>query len=150
MKAIIITLILSIIAGILYRLGGKRGFDTKFRDCGCPAVFILSLIVLGKVSGLWAWLSLIPSFGLMFGALTTYRYFLTKPQDYKPGHYALHGLMVSLAFFPLAIVTHKWLFFGLRGLSTALFLYIWACITSWDDLEEWGRGLFINLSVFLM
>ena len=57
----------AVLSAILYRLGGMNGMNTKFRDFGCPAVFIGVMCL----SGNWSWFVLL-SGALMFGALCTY------------------------------------------------------------------------------
>lgn len=139
--------ILCIASSITYRLGGTSA-GTKWRDLGTTACLTLSLIVLGLVHGIWAWLSLILVFGMTMGAMTTYRYFLPKPKDanYRWWHYSLHGFMVSLADLPFACATGKWATFALRCVVCTAFVGAWSGLIGNDTLEESGRGFIFNVT----
>lgn len=131
---------LSIIGGIFYRLGGKEGYDTKFRDLGVPLVAIATCLLIGIKLNLALFLL---KYGLLFGALTTYRYFLPKPTDYSWYHYALHGLFIGLSAMPLIWCGVHWWVIILRAIILAGFMAIWSKLSSWDDLEEGVRGVSI-------
>lgn len=146
----IVWFIASAISAVCYRLGGAEGFNTKIRDLGVPTVCTGLIILLGIPDGLWSYLALIPSFGIMFGTLTTYRYFLPKPTDYTWVHYALHGFMVALALFPFAWATGLWLGFIIRVLTCAIGVGAWSHFTKWDILEEGGRGFIICATIPLL
>ena len=151
MVRILIILGTSILGGILYRLGGKEGFNTRYRDIGVPLCICALLGLLGGLNGLWQWLSLFPCFFLQWGALTTYRYFLPKPKDYSWYHYAMHGSFVSLAIFPYSLATGHWIVFGLRVILCTIGLSSWYFIAKWnDDLHEWGRGFILTLTTPLL
>ena len=151
MTRIIVILGVSIISGILYRLGGKTGFNTKLRDVGCSLLICALIGLFGGLNTILGWLCLPVCFGLAWAALTTYRYFLPKPKDYSWYHYALHGFFVAFAAFPYALVTKHYLGFGLRCLVCAVGLGVWYHLAKWnDDLHEWGRGFILTLTVPLM
>lgn len=131
---------LSILSGILYRLGGaaKKGNwldilrNTKTRDLGCPLVALLGMLVLG-FHAIW-WIHLI-AFLLMFGALTTY-----WDKIFGYDNFYMHGGMIALAYLPYAIVRGCWIGFIIRCIVLALFMGIWCKIFSNDIVEEAGRG----------
>jgi hypothetical protein len=161
MGEVIIWLLATVAGAVLYRMGGAEGYDTKWRDCGVSAVIILLTILLGVVSGLWVWLSLIPCFGLMWGALSTYRYFLPKPKDYTYPYYALHGFMIALAMFPFAWASSRWLGLAIRSIASGLLMGAWSYLIlnvlqpkiswkHWDVCHECGRGAIIVATVPLM
>ncbi len=141
---------LSIVGAILGRLGGKKGFNTKFRDIGLPCVFGLYLWHLGVFKGIFSLIWLIPSLILMTLALTTYRYFLPKPKDYSWWHYSLHGFMVSSAVFPLMFSSGHWLGFGMRCIVNSILVGLWSHFISQDDLEEGGRYFIIIATIPLL
>jgi hypothetical protein len=147
---VMITVLASVIGGILYRLGGKQGFNTKYRDLGVPAVFVVLMALFGAIKGIFTGLSLIPCFGLMFAALTTYHYFLPKPPDYKWYHYAMHGFFCSLAAIFYAWASGNWLWFGVRVGINTVFISAWSYWIGWDDLEEFGRGACMIATVPLL
>lgn len=144
--------ILSFLGGIAYRLGGKEGWNTKFRDIGVSFISCLLLVLLGGVHTFKEWLSLIPSFGLMFAALTTYRYFLPKPKDcnYKWYHYSLHGFFVSLSSIPYVWVRGNWIWFSISCIICAFGVGLWSHLIGWDELEESGRGFIIVVTRSLL
>lgn len=148
---IITIIIITLIAGVLYRLGGKEGFNTLFRDIGVPLCFTAILGLLGAFSSLIPALCLIPSFGLLWGSLTTYKYFLPKPVDYSWWHYSLHGFFCALSAFPYVWATGKWVGFILRVIACSALMGGWYFMSKWnDDLHEFGRGVIIAGTVPLL
>lgn len=143
----VIFAVLCVASAAFYRLGGMS-YGTKWRDIGTTGCLVATLPLLGLVSGLWEWLSLLLVFGATFGAITTYRYFLPRPEEgnYTGWHYGLHGFMVALADFPFAIASGRWAAFGIRCIICAFFVGIWSHIIKWDDLEEGGRGFILCVS----
>ena len=135
----------TVLCGIAYRAGGASWGKSWMRDVGCslimcimPATFKLT------------WL-LIPAFGLMWLALTTYHYFLPKPKDYTAPYYALHGFMVSLAVFPYIFATGDWGWFALRCVVCAGAMYGWYYVAKWNDnLHEFGRGAILAGSTVIL
>lgn len=134
---------LSIVSGILYRLGGTSA-GTKWRDCGCPLVFLICLWLLkGLNLGFW-WVYLL-TFGLMWGSMTTY--WKKKGTDAKWWNWTLTGLFYGLSAFPL-------IWIGIHGdliLSRSIFLAItimWLREkTGKDYLEELGSGFLFCASI---
>lgn len=142
--SIVWLLLISCIGGVTYRLGGTSA-GTKWRDVGTSLCLLLSLIMLGVVNGLMPYLSLILVFGMTFGALSTYRYFLPRPEEgnYTGWHYALHGFMVALADAPFAWASGRWICFGVRCVICGVLVGVWSWIIKWDVLEEFGRGFIL-------
>src|SRR3990167_3326967 len=96
------------------------------------------------------WWAYLLTFGLPWGALSTYRYFLPKPKDYQWWHYSLHGFMVSLAAIPYAYVSGHWMGLWIRCVICAILVGAWSHFIGWDDLEEGGRGTILTgTAVFL-
>lgn len=140
-------LLFCLASAVLYRMGGSAKFNTRYRDAGVPAIFVLALITFGGLS--WPkGIALFFTYPLMWAALSTYRYFLPKPKDYLWYHYALHGAMVALAAFPYAWATGHWLALVVRAAACTVLLGLWSFV-SIDWLEEGGRGFFI-LSTAIM
>lgn len=138
---------LSCLAGYLYRRGGTDE-GTLWRDAGCSALFCLVLALLGAVHGLWQGLSLLGLFGLSWGALSSYRYFVPKPKDYGWYFYSFHGFMVALAAIPYSWVSGKWLGFGLRCIICAVGCGVWDIIMWRSDVwNERGRGFILAISL---
>lgn len=147
-------LFLVVAGAVLYRMGGAEGFNTRWRDCGVSAVIVAMLVAFQPIEGLWQWLSLLPVFGITWGALTTYHYFLPKPKDYTWPYYALHGFMCAAASFAFAISTGFWGWFGIRVVVATILAGVWSWLIlnvlqpriqwkHWDVCHECGRGAII-------
>lgn len=130
-------LIACIVSGILYRLGGiGKPFNTKFRDAGCPSVLlILTWLVFGFSWSYW-WLYLI-AFGLSWGALTTY-----WDNLFGYDNFWFHGFMCGVAGIPLIWCGVPWWIVVSRIAICAVGMGLWSKLIGWDDLEEFGRGVF--------
>lgn len=141
-------IIASLIAGILYRLGGWK--ETKFRDFGVPAVFTLVWMYFNG----WSW-ALIPSFGILFASLTTYHKWLNKifkAQDNEVHWYswAMTGFCYGLAALPLAFAGIGLWMILLRSVLLAIFVTLISELSGWDILEEFGRGAAVIITMGLV
>lgn len=137
--SLILFFVATALCAILGRMGGAKGYNTKFRDMGCPFVAMAYAFILGCHS--W-WLVL--SFGLMFGALTTYWDFL-----FGYDNYWFHGFVIGLAIAPISAVTGHWLpFLGVVGLTT-LWMGFWSKVIRWDVWEEMVRYGIIPSAVWI-
>jgi hypothetical protein len=134
--------ILCVACGICYRKGGTNA-GTLWRDIGASICLILVLPLVGMIHTLWQGLSLIAVFGLLWASLSTYRYFLPKPESYTCWYYMIHGSMVSLADLPLIFFTGKWISFGIRCIVNAGLVGLWSGLMKWDVGEEFGRGFIL-------
>lgn len=140
---IILTLIASIVSGVLGRMGGAAGYNTLYRDVGCSVICCL-------VIGLWGgfhW-TLIFVFGLMWGALSTY--FKKKGTNSKWYNWLLVGLAFSLSCLPYIGAQNLWLGFGLRSLVLPLLVMGWCLIINNAVVEEFGRYALLILSIPLL
>jgi len=111
----ILLLILAVVAGVLYRMGGSSKYHTLYRDIGVPLVAVGAL----SLGGGWHW-TLIPSGLLLYGAMTTYwdkvnKWFGQSDAEYWL-NWLLTGLAYSLAMLPYVIVTGAWGGFIIRSL----------------------------------
>jgi hypothetical protein len=136
---ILITIVLSVLAAILYRMGGSGRYPRQARMVGVPLVSILAMLVLGIHS--W-WLLL--CMGIMVGAISTYWDFINGSDSFW-----LHGLFVGLAMLPLIGVVH-WYAIIIRSLVLATFMGAWCKGWSWDIAEETGRGFSIVATMPLL
>lgn len=150
---ILIVLALSVLCGVLYRMGGAAGYITIFRDLGCAACMVASIVILfGIVSPVW-WAdvgSLIVVFAATWGALSTYRYFFKKPENYTCWYYLMHGFFVALAIMPWAYVSGHLLSAGVRCIVCAGLVGIWSGLMKNPKWEELGRGFIMNSSILLL
>ena len=87
--------LLVVASAVLYRMGGAAGYNTKFRDLGCPTVAVVSALIIG----LCHW-SLAISWLVCFAVMTTY--WKRKGQDANWYHWWTAGLMYAVAFLPVA------------------------------------------------
>lgn len=135
--------LLSVISGILYRIGGTK-HGTLWRDLGVPAVMIAAMFVLGH----WHW-TLVLCFGLLWASLTTYNkwvgYFFNRPDKHTVywESWLVTGLFYGLAMLPYVIYDGNWIGFLLRTSILALFVCLWSELIGKDWLEEGGRGFAI-------
>lgn len=149
---IAITIIFTVLSAILYRLGGLgREQDqwipawlknTKYRDVGC------SLLAVGWMAIYYErveWFWYLASFGVLWGALTTYWDFV-----FEKDNFWVHGLGIGVAFIFYAIATGDWIGWGIRCLSLAVLTGGWCAIFKNDWVEELGRGAFIIATLPLM
>lgn len=157
---ILIILFMSILSGLLYRAGGSakvgKWYDfvlnTKARDAGVPAIFVITMILLGH----WHW-SLILCFGALWGACTTYNKWVCKlfgrkdkSKVYWEGWF-ITGLFYGLSTLPLIIATgdnYTGLF--VRSIVLAVITCLWSESIGSDEWEEFGRGFVIIATIPLL
>lgn len=129
-------LICSILSGVLGRMGGAKGFDTKFRDWGCPSIFLgVWIHHFGFVSSMW-WIYLIVFF-LMWGALATYWDWLFDGQD----NLWFSGFMVGFSAMPLVFI-HRELF-TLLLIRSIILMVLWGCLNKFlpPRILFWNRDV---------
>jgi len=142
---ILIWLLLSLISGCLYRLGGiGKPFNTKYRDIGCPLVLLGAVIALFglKWTSWWVYLA---TFGLSWGALTTY--WKKKGEDAKWWNWALHGFFVGLSTIPCMFLGISLYVLLLRTVVLSFGTMLWS---EWQGnvfWEEFGRGFLIIVTI---
>lgn len=153
-------LLTAIASGILYRMGGASGYDTKFRDLGLPAVMVLTL---------WpdTWPLAIAAFfcfGISFGALTMGYGGEGEPREdqsplyriFKKNVFFALGFIYGIAAFPWPIITGNWAGFLLRTLILTFGIpaIAWYSrpVWKWDkaQVEEWARGFLFNITLFFL
>lgn len=145
-------LIVSILAGVLYRMGGAAGYNTKVRDLGVPTIVTVYLLTLGLKASLWSFCGLVVAyfiaFGLLFGALTTY--WKKKGTNVHWWNWLFTGLGYSLAALPIALYTGHWIGFGIRC-AVLTGLIVWWSETQGNVVwEEGGRGFLIIATLPLL
>jgi len=144
----LVVIIASLISGVLYRMGGAKGFNTKFRDLGVPMVGLILMLILYPHYDWKTLLSYFLFFGLYFGSLTTY--WKKKGESAKWYHWLLTGLGYSLAFLPFTFVSGYWLGFVLRCILCSAGIMIWSEKVSNAVWEEFGRGLIATATIPLL
>lgn len=146
---ILSTIILSNISGFFYRLGGLSKeqarqqipwcpswiINSKTRDVGCSLLTVLWMILFYPHVH---WYVHLISFGLMWGALSTYWDFLNGKDNFW-----LHGWGIGLACLAYAIDSGLWIGFGVRAFALAVLMGVWCAIFKNDWIEEYGRGAFV-------
>lgn len=143
----IIIIILSIVAGGLYRLGGTNK-GTLWRDLGVPIVATIVLVILGvKI-----WWALLLHFGLLYGSLTTYhkwvgKLFGRKDKEVHIESWAMTGFCYGFALLPVALALDNWTFFLLRSAILSLAVALWSEFIDEVNSEESGRGILIICSL---
>ena len=124
--------LLSVIAAILYRMGGSGHYPRQARMVGVPLVTTLAVFFMG-VSSPW----LVLCMGLSVGAISTYWDWTMKD---KSANYFLHGFVYGLACLPLIACGVHWYAILIRSIVLAITMGVWCLIWQWDIAEETGRG----------
>lgn len=160
---IIGTIILVVLAGLMYRFGGAAKTNnwysflqnTKSRDFGVPTCCLLILWLWTGID-LNIWWAYFLSFGAFFGAMTSYWGWVNKflPVEDKKKEYwwnwVLTGFGYSLALLPWAIATQDWIGFAIRaGVLTTVFA-LWKTFTGNAVVSEVGAGVITALSTLLV
>jgi hypothetical protein len=140
MTKITLLIILSLLSGIAYRMGGSGRYSRLCRILGVPAVSTLALIL----SGCRNPISLTIHFGILAGMISTYWDFLFGDVD----NFYVHGLMCGLAALALVGIYPWWLILARAAILGAT-MGLWCKIFKWAVLEEVGRGTFIVASLLL-
>ena len=131
-----IYLIACILSGILYRMGGAKGFNTKFRDWGCPATLIgLLLLTNNHPINTFGWVMLGLFFVLSWGALSTY-----WDEFFGYDNHFAHGFGCGLAGLLLVVFVPWWLLL-IRLVICTVGMGLWSKWISHDVAEEFGRGV---------
>jgi len=146
-------LALSVACAILYRIGGASQADRerefpwlpfkpwKSRDVWSNACVIAGLYIVGINAPWWA---VFLSFGLMWGALSTY---WQKLFDGKDNHYA-HGAGIGIALAPVMFFDEP-LALGIRILILSLAMGLYSGIVGNATWEELGRGFVMPITLAL-
>jgi hypothetical protein len=134
---------LAILSGILGRMGGAHGYDTKFRDVGCSAIVVGGCVVLfgWHPAQWWAYVAI---FALTWAAMTTY---LDSIFGYD--NLWASGALVGAAAFPAIWVGVPWWIIVAR---VVVLCVIWGCLNKFlpekvlcwrrDVAEEFSRYFF--------
>ena len=136
-------LLLIIASGVLYRMGGAKGYNTKFRDLGVPLIATIYL----WIAGVRSWL-LLPHFLLLFASLTTYWSFVFAPADHVDWReWAITGFFYGLSAFVLYWAgVPAWTILA-RIIVLSIATSLWSEWIGWDVLEEGGRGILITATL---
>lgn len=146
-----IYLILIILGTILYRVGGSDLFlenKTKYRDAGVPLCGCAIVAIHNHPLSAMAWLGLMFSFGLSWGAMTTY--FKPKGEPVRWFNWLIVGLAFGIAFLPFAWATGAWVAFGIRTALCVFLIAAWSELIGNDVLEEFGRGFIFCATLLII
>jgi hypothetical protein len=94
------------------------------------------------------WYNHLIAFGLMFGALTTY--WDSFPPNKGKDNFWMHGFFIGLAYVPYAISTGDFWGWVIRACVLAILMGGWCAYFGNVDVEEYGRGAFIGLTLPLL
>ena len=153
-KKNIFILIGSILAGILYRLGGTGGAwwkNTKVRDLGVPVCGLSAMKLLGFS---YSWPLFISSL-LLFPALTTYwkkinKFFGDTDENCHYYNWFTHGLVCGLAYLPMCFAGVSIDSIIIRALLLGICTMVWSEVIDKVKYEENGRGFLIIISLFML
>jgi hypothetical protein len=132
---LVLLLALSSLSGLLGRMGGAKGFDTKYRDAGCSilAVGALCLFLGFQWAHWWVYVIII---GLHWGAFSAYWHKL-----FGFDNLWFSGFLVGLSMFPaLFIVKTIWWILLIRAVALAL---VWGCLNKYlpKKVLWWDRAV---------
>ena len=136
---IVLEIILIVASAVLYRMGGADGYNTKFRDFGCPLAAIASALIVG----IRHWSPFI-CFWFLFGAMTTY--WKRKGEDARWFNWLMTGFMYAMAFLPAVGFLGRWEAFIYFTAVLSIATMVWSEMM--DDVvwEECGRGAILILA----
>ena len=148
----LLVLVLSILAGVLYRIGGSSlhlANKTKYRDIGCMLCNTLTLLVIGLPKPFWC---LFFVMGLLFGSYTTYHKWMNplfghSKDDVHWYGWFMHGFALGFALMPFY---HIWHIVLIRAFILGLFTMIWSVSISNATCEEFGRGFLANATLLFL
>ncbi len=136
---------LSLLSALLYYLGGEKGWNTKYRDFGCPSCALLTLWLLGITAAWWVW---VLGFGIMFGAMTLSG--KKKGEDSRWWNWLILGAFYAFSAIPFVLWgSVPWLGFIIRIIVLGLITMFWSERFSSVLLEAGGRGFWFNISLIL-
>lgn len=142
------TLLLSILGGILGRLGGWEKGNRLFRMLGVSACCIVLMALLYHPLNWWYAGSLLITFGLVLGTTSTYYKKKNSPVIWV--NWLIYGAMEGVAFLPVAIYTQNWLGYGIRILISSVLICVWDEGVGIDWIEEFGRYFIVVATVPLL
>ena len=137
----ILTIVLTILAGILYRMGGSDTYPKIVRRLGVPVCVVLW----AGLNGFHDPLTLFFTLGLVFASQLSYydwmNEYLGQPEeDKKWFNWLAVGVGFGLSTILLTTTNGLWFGFGYRILATAIFTMVWSELISNAVWEENGRG----------
>jgi hypothetical protein len=133
-----LTLPMTALSAVLYRMGGSDRYDTKWRDAGCTACAVVVALLAGVRT---PWLAL--SALLLFGALTTY--WKRKGTDAMWWNWLFVGLGFALAWLPVAWSLGDWKSYAVLLIAGTLCVTLWSVLVDNVVWEECGRGALVAL-----
>ncbi len=140
---IILLLVLTLISGILYRIGGSKNGHKLVRRMGVPLIGLLTMLFVVNVKVSW-YIHLL-AFGLYFGLITTY-----WDSVFGYDNFYAHGFGCAMAYLPYAIAGGAWLGFVIRLILATLLCGLWSEEVDDDVAEEVGRGIILTGTIGAM
>ena len=150
---VFLLLFLSLLSGVLYRMGGcgpadlqsEWGWVPKFirnfpkkRDVGCGICMLIGCSIVGMAAPWWAW---ILAFGLLWASLSTY-----WDQLFGYDNHWFHGFVIGMSILP---VNFGWLTLGIAA-GLGILMGVWSKALGNATWEELGRGFFMPIALALV
>lgn len=146
---LLITLALSFLNGMFYRMGGSGNYPRWTRPLGIGLYTIATIFIwAGFHLDLWEIFGVIASGGISAGMSTTY--FKKKGADAHWFNWAFVGFALSLSLLPLAWTHNLWLGLLIRTVILTPAITLWSQFIGLDILEENGRGFLHIATIPLM
>lgn len=140
---IVLTILLSSISGIFYRMGGSGNYPRWTRQAGLTVIMIVEMFLLGYFK--WP---LALCAGLLYGLSTTY--FKKKGTDAQWYNWLCVGLAFSISMLPIVIFSGLWIGFIIRTIVCTSLVVIWSQINGNAVKEELGRGFIPTITLPLL
>lgn len=139
---------LSILSGILYRIGGSGWFKNckAVRRFGCALLGIIALILLGIKVSIYAY---VLTFALSAMALSTYNDWLNNG-DENWLCWLVTGALYGLAFIPIALGSGCWIGLIIRSIVLSFGVMLVRELTSKVFVEEFGSGFLFIATIPLL
>lgn len=137
-----ISVLMAILSGLFYRFGGiGKPFKSWMRDWICPIFSLVTLLLWWQPNVWWGWFLIVPVYGLMGGAFSTYWDWLFNGVD----NFYCHGFFVGLSIFPFCFSGLAWWLVLIQAILTGISMGLWCAKFSNDWVEECGRGFFASI-----
>lgn len=140
-----ITLLLSIVDAITYRMGGSGNYPRFMRPLGTGIITMIILAIHKFEFSILYFVVLLISSGLTAVLSTTY--LKKKGEDAKWWNWALVGLVLSLSVAPFAIYNHLYMGLLLRSIFLTTMIALWSESIGNAVIEELGRGFILIITL---
>ncbi len=127
-------IVLSLLSGVMYRMGGSGNFPRWVRPTGLGCTMLAGLALLG----FFHWTMFLCA-GAIYGLSTTY--FKKKDTDANWLNWLFVGIAFSISVLPLVLHYGNYLGFAVRTVICTGLVVLWSETQGNAVKEEFGRGV---------